>query len=73
MPQNQNRVDWISTSGDLLKQLELIPNDVKFGSKPKYIIFIRGKYFKIIDGLNYPVLMSEIKKSYNVIDNPDEI
>ena len=73
MPQNQNRVDWISAPGNLLSQMELIPSEMKFGSKPKYIIFVKGKLFKAVDGLNYPILMDEIKKSYDVIDKEDEI
>lgn len=71
MPQNVNRVEWISCKGSMLQELELIPATMKFGSKPKYIIFVKGKYFNTVDGLNYPVLTEELKKSYEEMDKEE--
>ena len=71
MPVNINRVDWICCNCEFVK--DLIPNKLTFGSKPIYIIFVRGKFFSVVEGLDYPKLLIEIKKSYEEIDKEVEL
>lgn len=69
MPANINRVDWICCNCDYLT--DYIPSKMTFGSKPIYLIFVRGKFLSAVDGLNYPKLLVEIKKSYEEIDKEE--
>ena len=64
-PANANKVDWISISYEYIS--DIIPKDekgqpMKFGSKPKYFIFVKGQFFSFVNG--NPKLRDEINQSY---------
>ena len=68
-PANANKVDWISVPYEYIS--DIIPKEkdekgqpIKFGSKPKYFIFVKGQFFSFVDGIDYPKLRVEINKSY---------
>ena len=65
-PMNTGRVDWLNAKKELA--IDLIPPKTTFGSKPKYFIFVKGELFATIDGINFPLLMEELKKSYDKFD-----
>ena len=65
-PINIGRVDWLNCKNEFVA--DLIPPKIEFGAKPKYFIFIKGTMFSWIDGINFPHLMEELKKSYEKID-----
>ena len=66
-PANANKVDWISIPYEFIS--DIIPKDekgqpMKFGSKPKYLIFVKGQFFSFVNGIDYPKLRDEINQSY---------
>ena len=66
-PANANKVDWISFPYEFIS--DIIPKDekgqpMKFGSKPKYFIFVKGQFFSFVNGIDYPKLRDEINQSY---------
>ena len=66
-PTNANKVDWISIPYEFIS--DIIPKDekgqpMKFGSKPKYFIFVKGQFFSFVNGIDYPKLRDEINQSY---------
>ena len=66
-PANTNKVDWISIPYEFIS--DIIPKDekgqpMKFGSKPKYFIFVKGQFFSFVNGIDYPKLRDEINQSY---------
>ena len=66
-PANANKVDWISIPYEFIS--DIIPKDekgqpMKFGSKPKYFIFVKGQFFSFVNGIDYPKLRDEINQSY---------
>ena len=65
-PINTGRVDWLNAKKELAS--DLIPPKIEFGAKPKYFIFVKGQVFSTIDGIDFPKLMEELKKSYDKID-----
>ena len=68
-PINTGRVDFLNCKKEFV--LDLIPPKIEFGAKPKYFIFIRGQVSSWIDGINFPRLMDELKKSYDKIDEQE--
>jgi hypothetical protein len=68
-PMNTGRVDFLNCKKDFV--LDIIPPKIEFGAKPKYFIFVRGQVFSWIDGINFPRLMDELKKSYEKIDEQE--
>ena len=65
-PINTGRVDWLNAKKELAS--DLIPPKIEFGAKPKYFIFVKGQLFSTIDGIDFPKLMDELKRSYDKID-----
>ena len=66
-PANANKVDWVSIPCEFIA--DIIPKDekgqpIKFGSKPKYFIFVKGQFFSFVNGIDYPKLRDEINQSY---------
>ena len=65
-PLTTGRVDWLNAKKELAS--DLIPPKIEFVAKPKYFIFVKGQVFSTIDGIDFPKLMEELKKSYDKID-----